>query len=179
MYSRDNILPIARLAISFNKSQYDIYPSYELEKYTLVVPNLLRRKSALFLSILQMPLLSVWAVAIILFAIFRKIIRSVQKSKFYDFGEIFFNTFALSFGTAGQSANTTLISGSEHLLIWFLSLFAMLASILCSGIFFKEFTTISLIPSINSLEDLGRYPQIEVLMPSNFHNSMETWMKHR
>lgn len=162
----------------FPNIRYELYP-HDLETYIIVVPNLLQRKSTLFLSILQMPLLNVWAVAIILFAISRKIIRSVQKSKLNDFTEILFNTFGLSFGTAGQSASTTLISSSEQLLVLFLSLFSMLAGILCSGILFKEYATSSLISKINSLEDLGRNPEIEVVMPPTLDISTEKWLKEQ
>lgn len=102
-----------------------------------------------------------------------------MKSKYNDFGSIFFNTFGLSFGTAGDSANTTLVSSSEQLLLWFLSVFAMLASILCSGMFFQEFFTSVLKPSINSLADLGNNPQIEIWMPSDIDIKSQNWIKQQ
>lgn len=159
-------------------TQEPLYP-HEIEKFIIVVPNLVQRKSTLFLSILQMPLLNVWALAIIIFSIFRQILRSVLKSKSHDFNSILLNTFGLTFGTAGSSANTTKISNSEQILIWFLSLFGMLASVLCSGMLFQEFVTSSLISSINSLADLGKNAHIEIWMPEDFDNSTETWLQEQ
>lgn len=148
-----------------------------MEKYIIVVHNKLERKLTQFLSILEMPLISVWAFAILIFSICRKILRSVLKSKYNEFSSIFFNTFGLTFGTAGGSNNTTLISGSEQLLLWFLSLFAIMANILCSGMLFKEFSTSLLMPSINSLDDLGKNPNMEVLMPTEFDIGTESWLQ--
>lgn len=148
-----------------------------MENYVIVVPNKLERKTKLLISILEMPLISVWAFAIIIFSIFRKILRTVLKSKYNDFSSIFLNTFGLSFGTAGDSANSKMISSSEQLLIWFLSVFAMLASNLCSGMLFTEFSTSLLMPSINSLVDLGRNPHIEIWIPAEFDISTIAWLQ--
>lgn len=148
-----------------------------MDKYIIVVPNQMDRKSTLFLSIIQMPLISVWALAILIFAIFRKIIRSVLKTKYNDFSAIFFNTFGISFGAT--SANSSLVSSSENLTIWFLSLFAMLASLLCSGMLFTEFSTSLIMPSINSLNDLAKNPHIEIWMPKEFDISIKTWLQQQ
>lgn len=161
-----------------HSNQPVLYP-HEFEKYMIVVPNTLERKSTLLLSIAQMPLFSVWALAIIIFAVFRKILRSVLNTRYNDFSIILLNTFGLSFGTAGESANSNLISSSEQLLLWFLSLFAMLASNLCSGMLFAEFSTSVLTPSINCLADLGKNSHIEIFMPHEFDNSTETWLQQQ
>lgn len=102
-----------------------------------------------------------------------------MKSKRNDFGLLVLNTFGLSFGLAGESANTSLISKSEKLLLWFLSLFAMLASILCSGLLFTEYATSLRMPKINSLADLSKNPQLEIWMPLDFHNRTEDWLKQQ
>lgn len=150
-----------------------------MEKYIIVVANQMEPKSTVLLSMIQMPLISVWALAILIFAVFRKIIRTVLRSKYNDFSTIFLNTFGLSFGTAGDSANASLVSSSENLLIWFLSVFAMLASLLCSGMLFTEFSTSLLIPRINSLQDLGNNPHIEIWMPREFDISAKTWLQQQ
>lgn len=150
-----------------------------MEQYIIVVANQMERKSTVFLSMMQMPLISVWALAILIFAVFRKIFRFVLQTKYNDFSTIFLNTFGLSFGTAGDSANASLVSSSENLLIWFLSVFAVLASLLCSGMLFTEFSTSQLIPTINSLEDLGKNPQIDIWMPREFDISTKTWLQQQ
>lgn len=166
------------IKLNANTRQQLLYP-HEMEKFIIVVPNQVQRKLTFFVSFLQMPLINVWALAIIIFTIFRKILRSVLKTKYNEFSSILFNTFGLSFGTAGGSANTIHISSSEKLLIWFLSLFAMLASMLCNGWIFTEFATSLLVPSINSLDDLGKNPNIEIWMPSDFDDSTETWLQQQ
>lgn len=150
-----------------------------MEKYIIVVLNKLERKLTLFLSVLEMPLISVWTIAIIIFAFLRKVLRSVLNSEYKHFGTIFLYTFGLSFGTAGNSNYTTHTSSSERLLLSFLSIFAMLAGILYSGMLFNEFSTSLLVPSINSLEDLGKNPHIEIWMPLEFDNSTETLLQHK
>lgn len=161
-----------------NVDVHGLYP-HEMENFVIVVPNKVQRKSTFFQSILQMPLISVWAFTIIIFTIFRKIIRSVMQSENNYFNAILLNTLGLTFGTAGESTNTTLICSSEQLLIWFLSLCAMMASNLCSGLLFTEFVTSVQTPSINSLADLGKNSHIEIYMPSDFDKSTETWLQQQ
>lgn len=158
--------------------QIPLYP-HEIDKFIIVVPNLLERKSILIWSIIQMPLISVWALGILFFSTCRKIIRTILKTRNNHFSAILLNTFGLSFGTAGETKSTSQISSSEHLLLWFLSIFAMFASILFSGMLFLEFSTSTLVPSINSLEDLGKFPHIDIWLPTRFDANTETWLNQQ
>lgn len=156
--------------------QLSLYP-HEIEKFIIVVPNQVQRKSTLFLSIIR--IICVWVLVIFIFSIFQKIIRTIQMSRTNKFCAIFFNTFVLSFLTVTGSMNTTKIASSKQLSSWILSVFAVWASILCSGILFVEFSTSLLMPSINSLEDLGLNSHIDIWIPMHFDESMKTWLQQQ
>lgn len=78
---------------------------------------------------------------------------------------IIFESIGLLFGTTGLWR--TITNKSETVLILFLSMFGMIASILCTGILFDQFAMDLTKPIINSLEDLT--PNIILFITNEFN----------
>lgn len=167
--------------IHVNHGDMPLYPN-EYELFVLVVPNIYHDRSrfSVVQIIRRQPLITIWVVAILLFSFVRKCIRSALKTKPTAYVDILINTFGMSFGSTGPnpkrgSADDT--NRSDRLLVVFVSVFAMLASILCSGVLFQQFTTVSTMSSIKSLEDLGEHLELEIWMLEDLHVSTEKWLR--
>lgn len=158
-----------------------LYPN-EYESFVIVVPNILHSNSSFFKTLLNSPLVTIWVLAISIFSLGRKALRTLNGSHSNSFIEIVFNTFGMSFGATtqtprrGSAADT---NRPERVLVLFLSVFAMLASILCSGMLFQQYTTTVAMSSINSLEDLDEHQEIEIWMLSDLHISTELWLNEQ
>lgn len=158
-----------------------LYPS-EYESFVIVVPNLLHSNSSFFHTLLNIPLVNIWLLAISIFSVGRKALRTLNGSRSNGFIEIVFNTFGMSFGATSQTPRRGSAGDNnrpERVLVLFLSVFAMLASILCSGMLFQEFTNTVTMSSINSLEDLGKHQELEIWMLSDLHISTEQWLNEQ
>lgn len=159
--------------------RYSTYP-HETDSIVVVVPNIRLVQTTMLESLLEMPLFSVWAFAILLFTVSRKIIRNILRASRNNCMDIFIDTFGISFATGGGGlAAATLHSRAENLLILFLSVFSMLASIFCSGILFQQLTSSVSRPAINSLKDLAAHPNISVKMSWETDESTFMWLRER
>lgn len=147
-----------------------MYP-HEFETYIMIVPNymVIYSEAILISFLLKSPLLNVWAIAILIFTIGRKIIS--RKSKF---GDILITTIGLIFGTSSTYQQS--IKKSEKVLILFCSLFAFLSGIICTGFIFQELTSTSYKPSINSLSDLAKHSDLNVWSSGFLRASFVDWL---
>lgn len=156
-----------------NKNLLKLYP-HDVENYVLVVPNIRQKDLTIWQSILNFPLLNVWALVIAIFCIFRKSIRLIYKSRQQSVTEIFFNTFGLSFGTTDPSNVNTF---PENTLILFLGIFCVLAGNLCTGYLFQQMTVFDYKPEINHLTDLNKYPNLSVYMRKPYNERIIKWVQ--
>lgn len=158
-----------------------LYPN-EYESFVIVVPNILHSHSSFFKTLLSTPLVNIWVLAISIFSLGRKALRTLIGSHSNSFIEIFFNTFGMSFSATSQTPRRGSAADTnrpERVLVLFLSIFAMLAGILCSGMLFQQFTTTAKLSSIKSLEDLGEHLELEIWMLSDLHISTELWLNEQ
>lgn len=135
-----------------------LYP-YDVMSYLTIVPNEMMENTAVWDRLISSPLFSVWASSIAVFSAMRIVVRTKSTNwKFRklhtsenDLLYIFFDTFGLSFGTTSAHGVHAL---SEQIIVTFLSLFCILASIFCSGFLFEQMTTSTYIPKIKTFEDV-------------------------
>lgn len=133
----------------------------------------MRKQSALIDIFLRSPLFRVWAIAIgvssLARALFRRYSaqarRSDENQRPNAFVYISFNTFGLSFGMTGAHGVT---NRSEQLIALFVSLFAILAGIFCTGIIFEQFTITSNAVTINTVDDLIDHKELNIYLPFDF-----------
>lgn len=127
-----------------------------------------------FNDVIKSPLFSVWATALILFTLCRKLLQTIYSHKTLGThkntpsGSIFFETIGLMFGTTGLWSN--LVNKPEKILILFLSLCGMIASIFCTGMLFDQFAMDLSRPNINCLEDLAKNESIEIYVTKEFED---------
>lgn len=127
--------------------------------YLTIVPNEMMEMTAVWGRLIASPLFSVWASAIAVFSALRLIVRTkspnLDARKLYtsknDLLYIFFDTFGLSFGTSSAHGVHAI---SEHIIVTFLSVFCILASIFCSGFLFEQMATSTFEPKIKTFEDV-------------------------
>lgn len=142
----------------------DLYP-HGFTDYVILVKSEFIENTAASDKLLKSPLLTVWASAIVAFSIIRILVRQLLLFKFTDnpshnsFLYILFNTFGLSFGAT--SANG-LNSRAEMILVLFVSLFSMLAGIVCAGFLFEQLTITRSVQAINSFQDLMQHEELEL-----------------
>lgn len=147
-----------------NRIQQDyflLYP-HEVKTYVLIVPSMLKLESKLSEFIFRSPLIRIWAIAIVMFTLFRITQRKCANPRESANRLVYipFNTFGLSFGSTSV---TGVKSRSELITVFFLSVFGMLAGLLFSGLLFEELTTTESIPQITTLSDLSMYPNIQII----------------
>lgn len=177
-FMRQNQVLLSTEQTSEYNEDASTYP-HEMDSIVVIVPNIRLVQTSMLTTLLEMPLFSVWAFAIGLFSVSRKAIRKIlQKPKNYFF-EILIDTFGISFATGGGTASAVLHSRTENLLLLFLSVFSMLASIFCSGILFQQMTSSTSRPAINSLKDLSAHPHLDVKMSWDTDESTLTWLRGR
>lgn len=137
------------------------------------MPTVLSKQSAVMDIILRSPLFRVWAIAIGVSTVARGIFRhysiqnsaSVENRRLNAFVYIVFNTFGMSFGMTGAHGVT---NRSEQMIALFVSFFAILAGIFCTGIIFEQFTITSNKATINSVADFIAQPMLNVYLPYGF-----------
>lgn len=143
---------------------------YRYVKYVIVIPRDLQTTSMLWQSIIRSPLFSVWSLTIIMFTGLRKLLQYLTGFS-GTIGEIFFDTFARSFGMAGyQRINNR----PEKILMLFLSFVALLAGIIFSGMFFEQITVVQSQPTIRTLKALEA-SKLPIMMPDRFGRDIIRW----
>lgn len=123
-------------------------------RYCIVVPANYNIQSALLISLIKNPLAFVWITAISLFTIIRKCLHHLMDGYHPPTtSDLFFDTFGISFGvcTGTLSKYKNL---SESTLLVFISMFALLASIVCSGMLFRKFTFQNYVTTMNTITEL-------------------------
>lgn len=99
------------------------------------------------------PLINVWLFIIIVMTIVRILIKKWLNQKLSDWTAILLHTFGMSFSVPSSQV---ISNRSEKVLILFLGMFAILASIFCSGYLIKQYTIDSQTRLIKTLEDLNK-----------------------
>lgn len=146
----------------------DLYPHHFTE-YVILVPKKLKKEEALGYQLLNSPLFTVWASATAVFSISRILVRkllsvrSTDTTSRNDLVYILFNTFGLSFGTTTAHG---VHSRAELILVLFVSLFNVLAGVLCAGFLFEQLANTNYVPIINSFEDFFNQSELRLIRPS-------------
>lgn len=156
-----------------------LYPHTFIE-YVIVVPSNLKEQSSLGDMLLKSPLISVWTLCVGLITLTRVVIRKLlafkndvsTNSSHNAYIYIIFNTFGLSFGaTSVQGA----ITKSEKTIVLFLSLFCVVAGILCTGFLLENLIITTAEERINSLEEVFLEDDMYILMPYEMYNLAEEY----
>lgn len=152
-----------------------LYPHRE-SRYVDLVPKRIEKYYISFNDIIKSPLLCVWAVALILFSILRKLFQFIYGQRFFGhrkethISSIVFESIGLLFGTTGLWNNIN--NKPETVLTLFLSIFGMIASIFCTGILFDQFSADLFTLTINSIEDLGKNESIIIYFTNELRNKL-------
>lgn len=158
--------------VAYFRSQ--LYP-HAFDSFVVVVPTQYQSVSKLLQSMLNNPITRIWAITIITFTVMRKFCQH-----FGSFGRtcraassttIYFQTLGVTFGSTGQQPKNR----SEAVLLLFLTLFALLSGILCSGLFFQQFTASDKTPTITTFEQLLERTDLEIVLPVWMNASLEYW----
>lgn len=145
----------------------DLYP-HDFTEYVFLVPKSFKEENALWGKLLNSPLFTVWASATAVFTIGRILVRKVLIVRFTDNTSrndliyILFNTFGLSFGTTSAHG---VHSRAELILILFVSLFNVLAGVLCASFLFGQFAITNYVPFINSFEEFLSHTELHLIRP--------------
>lgn len=146
-----------------------LYPHRYLE-YVIIVPSNFKEQSSIGDKLLKSPLFSVWTLCVGLITLTRIVIRRFfafnynisTNSSPNEYIYIFFNTFGLSFGaTTVQGATTK----SEKTIVLFLSVFCVVAGILCTGFLLEQVMITKTEQKIDSLEELLLADDMLIAMP--------------
>lgn len=153
-----------------------LYP-HAFDPFVVVVPTQYQSASKLLQSMLNNPISRIWAITIITFTIVRKFSQNFgsfgTRNRAASSSKIFIQTLGVTFSSTGQQPKNR----SEAVLLLFLTLFALLSSILCSGMFFQQFTTSVKTPTITTIEQLLERPDLEMVLPVWMNASLEYWNK--
>lgn len=128
---------------------------------------------------LRSALFNVWFLIIILVTISRKMIekmltqKNVNLPKTSNITDLFFDTVQIAFCGVG---NLTIKNKPTKILLTFLSIFYLLAGLLCSGSFFQEITAGTYKPQINSIEDLNK-TNLTINVSSDLNENTFNWLK--
>lgn len=120
--------------------------------------------SNLWEMVRESPLMNVWLLTILLITITRILIRKWTNVNVHDSMKILLHTFGMSFGV--DSSNQSVFCRAEKIVVLFLSIFAMLASIFCSGYLFQQYTSDMSIPLIQTLNDVNK-SDLKILVGNN------------
>lgn len=148
-----------------------MYPN-RFENFVIIVPTEYQEKLEFFNYFLQSPLFNVWLAIILLITICRKIfqhlLNKIINSRTITY--IWIDTVGISFGT---SSGSKIYNRSENVLIYFLSIFSMIAGIFCSGMLFKQFSINSYTPTILTLKDLNQNNHLTIYVPDVFFDKLD------
>lgn len=146
----------------------DLYP-HDFTEFVILVPMDFKEESALWDKLLNSPLFTVWASATVVFTTGRILVRRLLIVRFTDNTShndlvyILFNSLGLSFGTTTAHG---VHSRAEMILVLFVSLFNVLAGILCASFLFEQLAITNYVPIINSFEDFLDHTELRLIRPS-------------
>lgn len=137
--------------------------------YVVIVPYLGSSSISLSAVLYDSPLFTVWCACLIYFVVVRLVIRCFHSIEINRNELIYipFNTIGLSFGTTAAGSVRT---RSESIVIVFIAISSIFTGILCSGILLQSFVVSSSRPTINSLEDIYKFPNL-TFMSNTFINT--------
>lgn len=165
---RSNIM--LKLYMVHDNDPFLLYP-YDMVKYVMIVPNIQGYKIKTMGALLKSPLITVWAISILLFSLMRLLIRKIKKQiqNCNSLVYIVFNTFGLLFATTSV---TDVNERSERMLTVFISFYSLLSSIGCSSFLFTQLTFGFDFPLINTVADLLQYEQINIMVPMELETAI-------
>lgn len=160
--------------VFFVSVYFKLYP-HKFVEYVIIVPSDIKEQMGIGDMLLKSPLFSVWAICVGVLSIIRMVIRRLFafNNKFDKrnrsqnaFVYIFFNTFGLSFGaTSAQGAE----SRTEKAIVLFLSIFCIVAGILCTGFLLEQLIETRTEQKINSLEQLLLEEKVDIVLPNDLY----------
>lgn len=134
-----SLLRLCRLFDDLEPAHNAVYP-HGIESYQILVRNDRITETMVWQFFVHSPLINVWAVTIVLFTGLRFGFRAftpASRSPPRSLSHIFFDTFGLSFGVTGGARTH---SRAERILQVTISLFALCASLYCSGLLVQHRT---------------------------------------
>lgn len=159
----------------FSESEFSkLYP-HKFVEYVIIVPSDIKEHLGIGDMLLKSPLFTVWAICVGVITLSRMVIRRLfafnsqfdkRNSSQNAFVYIFFDTFGLSFGaTSAQGAE----SKTEKAIVLFLSIFCIVAGILCTGFLLEQLIETKAEQKINSLEQLIFEEDLDIVLPSDLN----------
>lgn len=149
---------------TWSRDSRPLYP-HNFVEYVVLIPNDRLEHADILEKFLNSPLFSIWASSIGVFALVRVIFRKLAHwnhvyapASRNDLVYIPFNTIGLSFG---MTAPHRIQSRAELVLVLYISLFCLLAGILCTG-----FTLVNSVLAINSIEELYDKTEMRLFRPN-------------
>lgn len=126
---------------------------YRYDRTVVIVPN--NNISTLFLlqNIVRSTIFIIWIGISLTFMLLRKLFQNITKSPYMPMVKIFFDSLGLLIGTASGSK---VFNRPERILTLWLSIFAVLTSLLFSGFLFQQMAGSSKASTINNLKDLEK-----------------------
>lgn len=154
-----------------------VYP-HSFDEIVLVVPNFMKEKSNLWEMVRDSPLLNVWFFTILLITIIRILIKKWTNANGVDDAtKVLLETFGMSFGVG---SSYSVCCRAEKTIVLFLNIFAILASIFCSGYLYQQYTSDNRIAVIQTLGDLNK-SNLTILIGNNIidgrYDTRIKWLK--
>lgn len=150
---------------------------HKQENFVVLVPNDHRPISEVWHIFATSPIFSVWCIAITLFSAMRCWLRYLAGRRSNEHNipveQITFETCGLSFGWAIASKAT--VRRPERVLLVFVSLFAILSGIICSGMLLQQFTFNRVVSMINTFKDLQQMQMMTILIPLGLEFNQDIW----
>lgn len=130
-----------------------------------------KSKNILFQSITQSPLVSVWAIAVLLVINVRKALKKFTKATTKGHEKYqYYNAFGL---TIGYVVPLKIYSMPDRILTIFTSFFAIISSVLFTSNLFGQYTFVAYTQEIMSVDDIGKYEHINIYVPDFFPTKIE------
>lgn len=185
IYAADIVLPCVWLPTEramtpwlrdeYTKISGALYP-HRQENYVLLVPNERPHGGRELWKVLAgSPLMGVWTTAIVMFTLMRVVIRALlrdvdgpQSSRHSRHGCLA-RIDPLTLDICGMSFGVSIAirtqSRAERVLQMFVSAFAIVSGVYCSGLLVQKFAFGNAAPLMNTLADLYAVPNTTILMP--------------
>lgn len=152
---------------------FKLYP-HKIIDIVIIVPSDIKEQSGIGDMLSKSPLFTVWAICVGIITVTRMLVRKLlalnnnldkRNNNQNAFIYIVFNTFGLSFGaTSVQGAE----SRTEKVIVLFLSIFCIVAGILCTGFMLEQIIETKSEQKINSFEQVLLEDDLQLMVPSEY-----------
>lgn len=157
-----------------------LYP-HAYEQFVFVVPNRIAIKLQHFNLFEAIIFANIWLIPIIIYTILRYYNQQIPfrhlGTKYFNWFDMCFNSFQMTIFGIANIINVR--NKVESVLVIFLSIFSLLASILFSGYLFQLYSSSSTYSEINSIADLKR-SGLDVYYPMDLMDpNREVWLRKK